>query len=65
MNRWTVLALVVALLLLAAHYDKTSNGSKGLGDSVANLAAFFGAKKTPQCGCAARQQVLNDLIPYR
>jgi hypothetical protein len=65
MNRWTVLALVVALLLLAAWYDKKKNGSKGLGDSVANLAALFGAKKTPQCGCEARQQVLNELIPYQ
>lgn len=65
MNRWHVLALVVALLLLAAWYDKSMNGSKGLGDSVANLFAFVGIKKQPGCGCQARHDALNKLIPYQ
>lgn len=65
MNRWQWLGLVVALLLLAIWYDKTNNGSKGLGDSVANLSAFLGIKKTPQCGCQARQNALNQILPYQ
>jgi hypothetical protein len=65
MNRLQVLALVIALLLLAAWYDKTNNGSKGLGDSVANLLAFLGIEKTPQCGCQARQNALNQILPYQ
>jgi hypothetical protein len=65
MGRFQVLGLVVALLLLAIWYDKTNNGSKGLGDSVANLAAFLGIKKQPGCGCQARHNALNEILPYQ
>jgi hypothetical protein len=65
MGRFQVLGLVVALLLLAIWYDKTNNGSKGLGDSVGNLSAFLGIKKKPGCGCQARHNALNEILPYQ
>lgn len=65
MNRWHVLALAVALLLLAIWYDKTNNGSKGLGDSVANVFSFFGIEKQPGCRCQARHNALNEILPYQ
>lgn len=45
----------------AANYDRPS---RGLGDTVAKVLHAVGIKQTPGCGCAERQQALNELVPY-
>lgn len=39
--------------------------SKGFGDTVAKVANKFGFKKTENCGCQKRQDLLNKLVPYK
>lgn len=48
--------------------------SKGLGDSIAKLTNFTGIKTVVDkvaaglnipCGCAARQNKLNEMFPYK
>jgi hypothetical protein len=65
MTRGQIIVIAVAVVLLLIIYDKQTNASTGLGDSVANLAAALGIDKTPECGCQARQTVLNNLLPYQ
>jgi hypothetical protein len=38
--------------------------SRGLGDTMAKLAGFFGFKKKPCSRCRKRQKRLNELFPY-
>lgn len=38
---------------------------RGLGDTVAKLAAAVGIKKRKGCNCEERQAKLNRLVPYR
>jgi hypothetical protein len=38
--------------------------SRGLGDVVAKIAGALGINKTPSCGCEARQNWLNRLVPF-
>lgn len=37
--------------------------SRGLGDTVAKVTKFFGIE--PCGGCKQRQEILNDLVPYK
>lgn len=39
--------------------------SRGLGDTVAKVLSTVGVKKKEGCGCAGRQEMLNNLIPYK
>lgn len=39
--------------------------SRGLGDTVAKLAAAVGIKKRKGCKCEERQDKLNRAFPYR
>tara|TARA_R110002020_G_scaffold398439_1_gene608466 strand:+ start:82 stop:249 length:168 start_codon:yes stop_codon:yes gene_type:complete len=51
-----------------------SNKSKGLGDTIANVTEITGIKKMidtiaektgKPCGCAKRQNKLNEYFPYK
>ena len=37
---------------------------RGLGDTVAAAAQLVGVKKSEDCGCSERQELLNKIIPY-
>ena len=39
--------------------------SRGLGDTVAKVLSTVGVKKKEGCGCAGRQEKLNNLFPYK
>ena len=55
-------ALVLVLIGFFVWYRKPSD--LGAGDSLANALAAAGIEKEPDCGCEARQNALNELIPY-
>ena len=53
------------------YHPKTE--SKGLGDTIAKITTATGIKKVvdtiadatgTDCGCSARQQKLNEMVPY-
>ena len=69
---------MVALVLQAAFVKKTKKAntmkSKGLGDTVEKITKATGIKTMVDkvskglnipCGCAARRQALNKLVPYK
>ena len=39
--------------------------SRGLGDTVAKVLKKVGVNKTEGCGCAERQEKLNNAFPYK
>lgn len=39
--------------------------SRGLGDTLARIFAWFGLKRRKGCGCKRRQKWLNKWFPYR
>ena len=39
--------------------------SRGLGDTIAKALSKVGVKKKEGCGCAERQDKLNNLFPYK
>jgi hypothetical protein len=55
--------------------NKTSEESKGLGDTVAKITHALGLDKVAEkvaeavgaddCGCKRRQEKLNELAPYK
>ena len=55
--------------------NKTSEESKGLGDTVAKITHALGLDKVAEkvaeavgaddCGCKRRQEKLNELLPYK
>jgi len=45
-------------------YNPVQQSSRGLGDTVANVAKKLGFKQTEGCGCQKRQEALNRLVPY-
>ena len=55
--------------------NKTSEESKGLGDTVAKITHALGLDKVAEkvaeavvaddCGCKRRQEKLNELVPYK
>jgi len=57
---------VLALVAIAAAYyrHRKDQGDTGLGDTTAHLLQRLGIEKTTECGCAARQQAMNQLLPY-
>lgn len=64
-NILIVLAVLAALGLLAAYYrHRKDMGDTGIGDTTAHLLQSIGIEKTPECGCAARQEAMNQLVPY-
>jgi hypothetical protein len=58
--------VVLALLAGAAAYyrHRKDQGDTGMGDTTAHLLQRLGIEKTPKCGCAARQQAMNQMVPY-
>lgn len=64
MNRTTIILFVAATIVVGMYWDKETNGSIGVGDSVGNLLHFFGITKKPNCGCQKRHDWLNENMPY-
>ena len=46
-------------------YNPIQQSSRGLGDTIANVAKKLGFKQTEGCGCQKRQEALNRLVPYQ
>ena len=50
---------------------KNQNKSKGLGDDIEKITEATGIKKVVKwafgedCGCDERQEILNDLVPFK
>lgn len=63
-----ILGLLAVLLLAgltAAYYrHRKDQGDTGIGDTTAHLLHRLGIQKSPECGCTARQQAMNQMIPY-
>lgn len=55
--------------------NKTSEESRGLGDTIAKITHALGIDKVAEkvseavgaddCGCKRRQEKLNELVPYK
>lgn len=60
-----LLAVMLLAGLAAAYYrHRKDEGDTGIGDTTAHLLQRLGIEKTPECGCPARQQAMNQMIPY-
>lgn len=59
---FAVLAVLAAIAVYARH--RKDQGDTGLGDTTAHVLQRLGIEKTPECGCTARQQAMNQMIPY-